>query len=94
MATTIQVGDRVRVERNPADLPMGKLEDGEVYLVLGPDGVFPARVRLHISGPESDKNGVLLDRDNPEATRYEVQPSEWTRTYRPIARVLEVVRPV
>lgn len=94
MATTIQVGDRVRVERKPADLPMSKLEDGEVYLLFGPDGVFPARVRLQVSGPESGQSGILLDGDNPEASQYEVSTGDWTRTYCPIARVLEVVRPV
>jgi len=94
MATTIQVGDRVRTEREPPDLPMQELAEGDVYLLFGPDGVFPARVRLHAPESQSPEAGIVLDGDNPEATRYEVQPSDWTQTYRPIARVLEVIHPV
>jgi hypothetical protein len=87
MAPSIRTGDRVRAALVPSSLPMSDMVEGASYLMFGPEGVFSTRVRTGDSG-----GSILLAADNPEADRYEVRGDDWTQTYRPIARVLEIRR--
>jgi hypothetical protein len=87
MAPVIQAGDRVRAALLSADAPPEQLIDQGPHLLFGPDGVFSARLR-------TDESLILLHGDNPDATVHEVPPSDWGEGFRPIARILEVLRPL
>jgi transcriptional regulator with XRE-family HTH domain len=89
MAGTIRTGDRVRVALLPADFPAHGLNDGSVYLFFGPDGVFVARAFR-----DEDGSGIQLVGDNPEGRDVDVPEEEWGAPVRPIARVLEAIRPL
>ncbi len=85
MADTIRPGDRVRGVRLPPDTEVEGTAKN-VYLVLGPTGVFATR--LHVNGE------VVLEGDNPEVDNRSLSQTEWDENFNPIARVLEVVRPL
>jgi hypothetical protein len=91
MAPMIRTGDRVRahlVERLPS---VEALTDDAPYLLFGPTGVLVMRVCT--TGGDDD-GGVVLRADNPEVDDVCVSARQWGDTYRPIARVLEVIRPL
>jgi len=87
MADTIRAGDRVRTALLPPDVSVEDLNEGAIYLLFGPDGVFFARVF-------GDDAEVQLVGDNPEGTDHSVPVDMWGEKIRPIARVLEIIRPV
>jgi transcriptional regulator with XRE-family HTH domain len=89
MSSTIRTGDRVRAAVVAADLPMAGLVEGQAYLMFGPDGVFATRVRQ-----VAPNDGIVLAGDNPEGTQYDLVPNDWGSSHRPIARILEVIRPM
>lgn len=89
MSDTVRTGDRVRVALVASDLPISELVETQAYLMFGPDGVFATRVRA-----VDPDDGVRLAGDNPDSASYELAPKEWTRSYRPIAQILEVIRPM
>jgi len=89
MSAIIRTGDRVRAALVDRDLPMTELVENEAYLMFGPDGVFATRVRRIGPAPS-----LTLAGDNPESGQYDLGPDGWGSTYRPIARILEVIRPM
>ena len=89
MADTIRPGDRIRMGVLDSDRPHGEILPGHVYVLFGPGGVFTARIC------ETDETSdILLVGDNPEVDDRQVSSQQWREAYRPIARVLEVVRPL
>lgn len=89
MSSTIRTGDRVRAALVDPDLPMAELLQDQAYLMFGPDGVFATRIRR--VDPDA---GIILGGDNPEGAQYDLLPDDWGSTHRPIARILEVIRPM
>lgn len=89
MSPTIQTGDRVRAALVAHNLSPNELVEKQAYLMFGPDGVFATRVRRI-----APNDGLILAGDNPESAAYSLEPAEWTDTYHPIARILEVIRPM
>ena len=89
MSSTIRTGDRVRAALVDPDLPMAELLQDQAYLMFGPDGVFATRIRR--VDPDA---GIILGGDNSEGAQYDLLPDDWGSTHRPIARILEVIRPM
>jgi phage repressor protein C with HTH and peptisase S24 domain len=83
MADTIRPGDRVIVEVGGCD----SLVDGQVCLLGVSAGILIRRVTLQA-------DSIVLAADNSNVPRQEVSREEWVEQYDPIARVLEVVRPL
>lgn len=83
MEATIRPGDRLLV----AVGGRSSLVDGEICLVSSPTGVLVRRVSLR--GPD-----VVLAADNASVSDQKVDREEWRDAYRPLARILEVLRPL
>jgi hypothetical protein len=87
MADTLRPGDRVRGALCPSDVSLDQLGGGTVCLLLGPEGVFGARLYK-----DEEADAVVLVGDNPEVDDREVSRERWEEAYKPIARILDVVR--
>lgn len=84
MQTSLRAGDRVRCALWDGD----SLLDGAIYLLYRkPAGIIFRRIRFN--GDE-----VLLTAENPEVPDRSVEIGNWTQSFRPIAQILECVRPL
>jgi SOS-response transcriptional repressor LexA len=84
MQTSIRAGDRVRCALWGGD----SLLDGAIYLLYRkPAGIIFRRIRF-------DGDEVLLTAENPEVSDRSIEIDNWTQSFRPIAQVLECVRPL
>ena len=83
MVDTIQPGNRVR-----GALWSGEcLTEGAIYLFHGTSGLIARRVRV-------SSESLLLVADHPDVPNLSFDASTWTDRLLPIARILEVVRPL
>lgn len=81
MAETIRPGERLR-----GTLWKGEsLTDGAVYLVYTPKGVILRRLYLR-------DDTITMTADNPEVPNRATGTEKWPGVFRPVARILEVVR--
>ena len=81
MEDTIRPGDRVR-----GALWRGEsLTDGSIYVIHSKMGVIVRRIRL------AGEN-VVLEAENPEVKDLPIDAETWIHRFRPVARILEVVR--
>jgi SOS-response transcriptional repressor LexA len=84
MQTSLRAGDRVRCALWDGD----SLLDGAIYLLYRkPAGIIFRRIRF-------DGDEVLLTAENPEVPDRSVEIDNWTQSFRPIAQILECVRPL
>lgn len=86
MADTVRTGDLVRGALLPANVSIGDLVEGGIYLLFGPEGVIVMRVQV-----VSDTQ-LQLCGENPNVPDRTVTREQWGTVVRPIARVLEVIR--
>jgi phage repressor protein C with HTH and peptisase S24 domain len=83
MQDLIEPGERVR-----GVLWRGEsLNDGAIYLLHAAAGVIVRRV--HLQGET-----IHLSAANPEVPTQEVSKQEWREHFRPLARIVEVLRPL
>lgn len=84
MQPTLQPGDRVRGTLWEG----GSLVGGAIYLLYRkPAGILLRRVRF-------DDDKLLLTAENPTVPDRSVGVESWTQSFRPVAQVLEYVRPL
>lgn len=83
MESTIRPGDRLLVAVGEG----ASLVDGEICLVSSPNGVMVRRVSLR-------GTDVVLVADNESVSDQEIDREQWRDAYRPLARILEVLRPL
>lgn len=81
MEGTINPGERVRGVLWQGD----SLNDGAIYLLHAPTGIIIRRLRL---APDT----LRLTASNPDVSDQEVSQSDWQTHYRPLARIVEVMR--
>lgn len=91
MRPTIRTGDRVRARLVDNSEGVQSLTEGTPYLFLGPPGLFV--MRPYMDALEDDEE-IVLKGDDPKADDKHIPVAQWGDTYRPIAQVLEVVRPL
>jgi hypothetical protein len=89
MADTIRPGDRIRTALLDTDRPHEEISSGNVYVLFGPNGVFTVRIRK-----SDETSDLLLTGDNPDVEDREVSSQQWREAFHPIARVLDVIRPL
>lgn len=89
MANTILPGDRVRTAILDLDRSAQDITLNHPYVLLGPSGVFAARIQR-----AGETSPYVLTFDNPEVEDEEVSVQDWNEDVRPIARILEVIRPL
>lgn len=82
MIDTINPGERVRVALHDGD----RLRDSAIYVISTPTGLVVKRLVLGATH-------IVLASDNPAKDDWEVEPEEWEK-FRPVALVLEVIRPL
>lgn len=88
MAETIRPGDRVRGALLPSDCALETVcSDGHVYLILEPRGVLVTRLQVN-------EDRIVLVGDNPALNDHTYPFEAWNENVQPIARILEVVRPL
>ena len=90
MAPTIRIGDRVRARLVDDPECVQSVTEGTPYLFLGPSGLFV--MRPHTDALEDDE--IVLKGDNPKAEDKTIPLTQWGGTYRPVAQVLELIRPL
>lgn len=81
MVDTIRPGDRVRCVLWQGE----SLSEGCIYLIQTPSGATVRRLKL-------TGHNKRLTADNEDISDLEVNREEWDETFRPVARVLEVIR--
>jgi hypothetical protein len=86
MAPTIRPGDRVRAALLAPPVSPGELSEGAPHLLYGSVGILLMRLARY-------EETVRLWCDNDDVEDYSVDAEEWGDVYRPIGRVLEVMRP-
>jgi transcriptional regulator with XRE-family HTH domain len=91
MAPTIRTGDRVRACLVDDPERVEAVTEGTPYLILGPAGLFI--MRPHTDAP-GDDNEIILEGDNPKVEDKTIPLTQWGNTYRPVAQVLELIRPL
>lgn len=83
MSGTVEPGERVR-----GVLWRGEsMIDGSIYLLHGPTGVILRRIHLKA-------DTLLLAAENGTVPTQDVPHREWREDYRPLARIVEVLRSV
>lgn len=83
MAETIRPGDRLILDIGGCE----SVIDGEICLVAGRAGVMLRRIQL-------TGDGVILSADNQTVDDQHVRTKDWENVYRPLAKVLEIIRTV
>lgn len=90
MADTLRPGDQALGALLPADVRIERITGGTVCLVSGPEGVIGTR----LFRDDEEKDSVVLVADNPDVNDVELSLKQWKEAYRPVARLLEVLRPL
>lgn len=88
MAPVMRPGDRVWIYRLKRPFAADAIRDGTPYLFFGPSGIFTMRAYRRGNG------SIVLTGENEQVADQEVQMEEWNEVYQPLARVLEVKRPL
>jgi transcriptional regulator with XRE-family HTH domain len=104
MAPTIRPDERARGLLLMSTVPPEAISDGEVYLIHSTDQVFVTRLYRKrtdrtgsdeaASGDEHRDEEILLSGDNPEVTDAVVTLEEWRDTFRVVAKLVEIRRPL